>query len=131
MNHDEIISMAREAGMSPYNCTLVCIADGAPEPEARALERFAALVAERERERIFGAGMQFDGQMRLQLTRWEDGQCFAAAAHFSAEQTHCGPDDLLTNAVERLEDSLDACIAAAIRARDRNPATGVVTGGEV
>lgn len=81
------------------------------------IQRFAALVAAKERERIFGAGRQLDGQMRLQLTRWEDGECFAAAAHFSSEQTHCGSDDLLTNAVERLDDSLDACIAEAIRAR--------------
>lgn len=80
-------------------------------------QRFAALVAAKERERIFGAGRQLDGQMRLQLTRWEDGECFVAAAHFNEEQTHCGGDDLLPRAVERLDDNLDACIAAAIRAR--------------
>ena len=123
MTQAEIIAMATESGLNSYRI--------APGEAVAVWGRFAALVAAKERERLFGAGMQFDGQMRLQLTRWEDGQCFAAAAHFSAEQTHCGPDDLLTNAVERLEDSLDACIAAAIRARDRNQATGVVTGGEV
>ena len=126
MNPEEIIAMAKEARISEMGLNI----DGSSDLLGL-FERFAALVAAKERERLFGAGMQFDGQMRLQLTRWEDGQCFAAAAHFSAEQTHCGPDDLLTNAVERLEDSLDACIAAAIRARDRNQATGVVTGGEV
>ena len=126
MTPEEIIAMAKEARISEMGLNI----DGSSDLLGL-FERFAALVAAKERERLFGAGMQFDGQMRLQLTRWEDGQCFAAAAHFSAEQTHCGPDDLLTNAVERLEDSLDACIAAAIRARDRNPATGVVTGGEV
>ena len=124
MNQDEIIAMAKEARISDMGMHI----DGSSYLLGL-FERFAALVAAKERERLFGAGMQFDGQMRMQLTRWEDGQCFAAAAHFSAEQTHCGPDDLLTNAVERLEDSLDACIAAAIRARDRNQATGVVTGG--
>ena len=126
MTPEEIIAMAKEARISEMGLNI----DGSSDLLGL-FERFAALVAAKERERLFGAGMQFDGQMRLQLTRWEDGQCFAAAAHFSAEQTHCGPDDLLTNAVERLEDSLDACIAAAIRARDRNQATGVVTGGEV
>ena len=124
MTPEEIIAIAKEARISEMGLNI----DGSSDLLGL-FERFAALVAAKERERLFGAGMQFDGQMRLQLTRWEDGQCFAAAAHFSAEQTHCGPDDLLTNAVERLEDSLDACIAAAIRARDRNPATGVVTGG--
>lgn len=135
MNQDEIIAMAREAGFRTGHIDLTT---GEPIPFIAPASgtscmwevlRFAALVAAKERERLFGEGMQFDGQMLLQLTRWEDGQCFAAAAHFSAEQTHCGPDDLLTNAVERLEDSLDACIAAAIRTRDRNQATGVVTGG--
>ena len=124
MTPEEIIAMAKEARISEMGLNI----DGSSDLLGL-FERFAALVAAKERERLFGAGIQFDGQMRLQLTRWEDGQCFAAAAHFSAKQTHCGPDDLLTNAVQRLEDSLDACIAAAIRARDRNPATGVVTGG--
>ena len=125
MTPEEIIAMAKEARISEMGLNI----DGSSDLLGL-FERFAALVAAKERERLFGAGVQFDGQMRLQLTRWEDGQCFAAAAHFSAEQTHCGPDDLLTNAVERLEDSLDACIAAAIRARDRNQATGEVTGGK-
>lgn len=112
MTRDEVIAMAREAAEA-----------GSWKPGlgneyvAEFMERFAALVAAQERRHLFGAGSQFDGQMRLQLTRWEDGKCFSAAAHFSAEQTHCGGDDLLTNSVERLDDSLDACITAAIRAR--------------
>lgn len=111
MNQNEIMAMAREAGgyESPqYQENLVM--------DEHDLGRFAALVAARERERLFGKA-QHDGEMRLILHRWEDGRCFAAAAHFSAEQTHCGPDDLLQMAVGRLDDSLDVSIAAAIRAR--------------
>ena len=87
MTPEEIIAMAKEARISEMGLNI----DGSSDLLGL-FERFAALVAAKERERLFG---------------------------------------LLTNAVERLEDSLDACIAAAIRARDRNPATGVVTGGEV
>lgn len=120
MNRDEIIAMAKEAGMEVHErkgqirigSAVLTGADSTDE-----VTRFAALVSAKERERIFGAGRQFDGQMRLQLTRWEDGECFAAAAHFNAEQTHCGDDDLLPRAVDRLDENLDACIAAAIRAR--------------
>jgi len=108
MNHEEIIAMAREAVLG----NALGSVDGLD-----VLACFAALVAAKERKRLFGAGRQFDGQMRLQLTRWEDGECFSAAAHFSSEQTHCGPDDLLQLAVGRLDDSLDASIADAIRAR--------------
>lgn len=108
MNQDEIIVMAKEAGLNSYRI--------APGEAVAVWERFAALVAAKERERLFGKA-QRDGEMRLMLHRWEGGQCFAAAAHFSAEQTHCGPDDLLQMAVGRLDDSLDAGIAAAIRAR--------------
>ena len=107
MNQAEIIAMATEAGFEWDSLGL---------RDRLCFEHFAALVAAKERERLFGKA-QSDGEMRLQLTRWEDGECFSAAAHFSAEQTHCGGDDLLTNSVERLDDSLDACIAAAIRAR--------------
>ena len=110
MNHGEIIAMARDAGgyESPqYPENLVM--------DEHDLARFADLVAAKERERIFGKA-QSDGEMRLMLHRWEGGQCFAAAAHFSAEQTHFGSDDLLQMAVGRLDDSLDAGIAAAIRA---------------
>ena len=109
---EEITAMAKEAGIANVFWTPAMVAP---------FERFAALVAEKaaakERERLFGAGRQLDGQMRLQLTRWEDGECFAAAAHFNAEQTHCGDDDLLPRAVDRLDENLDACIDAAIRAR--------------
>jgi len=111
MNRDEIMAMAREAGgyESPqYPENLVM--------DEHDLSRFAALVAAKEQERLFGKA-QRDGEMRLILHRWEDGRCFAAAAHFGAEQTHCGPDDLLQIAVGRLDDSLDASIAAAICAR--------------
>jgi hypothetical protein len=116
---EQIAAMATEAGikLSPAQFTGVQEA----EVDEFTLANFAALVAakaaEQERESLFGAGPQLDGQMRLQLTRWEDGQCFAAAAQFTEEQTHCGGDDLLHWAVERLDDNLDACIAAAIRAR--------------
>lgn len=115
MTRDEIIAMANTAAVQHGHTYEPEAADGTIE----FLGSFAALVAAQERRHLFGAGRQFDGQMRLQLTRWEDGECFSAAAHFSAEQTHCGEDDLLTNSVERLDDSLDACIAAAIRARDQ------------
>ena len=111
MDESEIIKAAKAVGLNPYDMK------ASPRDAINSLQSFAALVAAKERERIFGAGRQLDGQMRLQLTRWEDGECFSAAAHFSAEQTHCGEDDLLTNSVERLDDSLDALIAAAIRAR--------------
>lgn len=109
MTHEEIIAMAREAGMG----NALGSVDGLDE-----LACFAALVAAKERERLFGKA-QRDGEMRLMLHRWEGGQCFAAAAHFSAEQTHCGPDDLLQMAVGRLDDRLDADIAAAIRAQEQ------------
>lgn len=119
MSHDEIIAMAREAGMEVHErkgkirigSAVLTGADSTDE-----VTRFASLVAANERERLFGKA-QRDGEMRLMLHRWEDGRCFAAAAHFSAEQTHCGPDDLLQIAVGRLDDSLDASIAAAIGAR--------------
>ena len=123
MTQEEIIAMAREAGFRTGHIDLTV---GEPVPFIAPasgtsciveVQRLVALVAAKERERICGAGRQLDGQMRLQLTRWEDGECFSAAAHFSEEQTHCGPDDLLQLAVDSLDDSLDASIAAAIRAR--------------
>lgn len=120
MTHEEIIAMAREAGFEVHERkqqVRVGVDALLGIDSTDKLDRFAALVAAKERERLFGAGRQFDGQMRLQLTRWEDGECFSAAAHFSEEQTHCGPDDLLQLAVDSLDDSLDASIAAAIRAR--------------
>ena len=115
MTHEEIIAMAREAGFDMSRLPSIRAANVYGEVNDE-LARFAALVAAKERERLFGKA-QHDGEMRLILHRWEDGKCFAAAAHFSAEQTHCGPDDLLQMAVGRLDDSLDADIAAAIRAR--------------
>lgn len=114
MNWDELIAVVEEAG---FDWAALGIRD------RMCFEKLVALVAEKtaakERECIFGSGRQLDGQMRLQLTRWEDGECFAAAAHFTSEQTHFGVDDLLLRAVERLDDNLDACIAAAIRAKDQ------------
>lgn len=115
MTHEEIIAMAREAGFDMSRLPSIRAANVYGEVNDE-LERFAALVAAKERERLFGKA-QHDGEMRLMLHRWEGGQCFAAAAHFSAEQTHCGPDDLLKMAVGRLDDSLDAGIASAIRAQ--------------
>ncbi len=120
MTHKEIIAMAREAGIEFQSHVGVLGRTNTTTSGSQSIDKIQRLIelaAAKERERLFGAGRQFDGQMRLQLTRWEDGECFSAAAHFSAEQTHCGGDDLLTNSVERLDDSLDACIAAAIRAR--------------
>ena len=121
MTRDEIISMAREAGFEVHE----------RKQEARVgmdallgndstgkLERFAALVAAKERERIFGKA-QSDGEMRLVLFRWENGQCFSDTEHFTADQTHWGPNDLLHMAVDRMEDRVAAGIAAAIRARDK------------
>lgn len=122
MTHKEIIAMAREAGIEFQSHVGVLGRTSTTTSGSQSIDKIQRLIelaAAKERERLFGAGRQFDGQMRLQLTRWEDGECFSAAAHFSAEQTHCGEDDLLTNSVERLDDSLDACIAAAIRARDQ------------
>ena len=113
MTHEEIIAMAREAGFG----NALGSVDGLDE-----LSRFADLVAAKERERLFGRA-QRDGEMRLMLHRWDGGQCFAAAEHFSAEQVHCGPDDLLQLAVERLDDSLDAGIAAAIRNQETYSST--------
>ena len=115
MNQDEIIAMAKEAGARSEHCA-TRLFPAAQLLFADELALFAALVAAEERERLFGKA-QRDGEMRLMLHRWEGGQCFAAAAHFSAEQTHCGPYDLLQRAVGRLGDSLDEGIAAAIRAR--------------
>ena len=117
MKREEIIAMAKEAGgyESPqYPETLVM--------DEYDLGRFAALVAAKERERLFGKA-KHDGEMRLMLHRWEGGQCFAVAEHFSAEQVHCGPDDLLQLAVERLDDSLDTSIAAAIRDQETYSST--------
>lgn len=115
MDHEEIIAMAKEAGFDMSRLPSIRAANVYGEVNDE-LARFAALVAAKERERLFGKA-QSDGEMRLQLTRWEDGECFSAAAHFSEEQTHCGPDDLLQLAVDSLDDSLDASIASAIRAR--------------
>lgn len=116
MTREEIIAMAKEAGARSehWATRLFPAAQFLFTPDELAI--FAALVAAKERERLFGKA-QHDGEMRLMLHRWEDGKCFAAAAHFSAKQTHFGPDDLLQMAVERLDDSLDESIAAAIRAR--------------
>lgn len=50
MTQDEIAAMAKEAGFARHESGLVCILDGLPDPELRALERFAALVAAKERE---------------------------------------------------------------------------------
>ncbi len=108
MTHEEIIAMAREAGFH----------EAEADVHADRLSGFFEMAVAGERERLFGKA-QHDGEMRLILHRGEDGECFAAAAHFSAEQTHCGPDDLLQMAVGRLDDRLDAGIAAAIRARDQ------------
>lgn len=113
MTHDEIIAMAKEARISEMGMNI----DGSSYLLGL-FERFAALVAAKERERIFGKA-QSDGEMRLVLFRWENGQCFSDTEHFTADQTHWGPNDLLHMAVDRMEDRVAAGIAAAIRARDK------------
>ena len=117
MTHEEIIAMAREAGFDMSRLPSIRAANVYGEVNDE-LARFAALVAAKERERLFGKA-QHDGEMRLMLHRWEGGRCFAAAAHFSAEQTHFGPNDLLQMAVDRLDDRLAAGIAEATRAQEQ------------
>lgn len=128
---EEIIAIAKEAGITFWPMTVggevydyrhVHCSDLKCKDEAACIERYAALVAEKaaakERERIFGAGKQLDGQMRLQLNRWEDGKCFAAAAHFNEEQTRSGRlNDFLKYTVLRLNDRLDSDISSEIRAQ--------------
>lgn len=105
MTHEEIIAMAREEGLS--------FVPDANSPLVRIVRKAVA----KERERLFGAGRHLDGKTRLQLARWEHGECFASAAIFTAEQTQCGPNDLLPRTVDRMDDELESLIAAAIRAR--------------
>ena len=100
MTPAEIIAMAREAGLLPDNSH--------PAPETRAMrqrtnavQRFAALVAAKERE----ACAQVCEAIRTNPPKGE-------------------PDD-----VERGFNAAIRRSAYAIRARDRNQATGVVTGG--
>lgn len=112
MDHEEIIAMANAAAARHGHTYEPEPADGTVE----FLTSFAALVAAKERERLFGKA-QHDGEMRLMLHRWEGGQCFADAEHFTAAQTHWGPNDLLQMAVDRMDERLAAGIAAAIRAR--------------
>ena len=122
MSKEDIIAMAREAGFRIGELQTL----GGTRPLAKPsgfdclaeLEHFAALVAAKERERIFGKA-QSDGEMRLVLFRWENGQCFSDTEHFTADQTHWWPNDLLHMAVDRMEDRVAAGIAAAIRARDK------------
>lgn len=118
MTPDEILAMAKEAGLTDPDLEDWVTEYGNAKDE---IIMFAALVAAKaaakERARLFGADRQFDGQMRLQLTRWEGGECFAVAKHFSSEQTHCGSDSMLQLAVDELDKQIDACIDAAIRAR--------------
>ena len=121
MTHEEIIAMAREAGIEFQSHVGVLGRTNTTTSGSQSIDKIQRLIelaAAKERERLFGKA-QRDGEMRLMLHRWEGGQCFAAAAHFNAEQTHCGPDDLLQMAVGRLDDSLDAGIAAAIRAQEQ------------
>jgi len=81
-------------------------------------EQYAELLAKsigeaemRERERIVGK-RQHDGDMRLMLHRWEDGQCWAESTHFTAAETRFGPSGILDRAVERMSANIDASIRA-------------------
>ena len=108
MTQDDILRMAREAGASDLGINAASL-------NVRAMfERFAALVAAAERKRLFGAGPRNDGEMRVQLTRWEGGECFTSAMHFTSEQTHLGPDNLPQLAIDKMDRQLDGLI----RARD-------------
>ena len=104
MTKDDIIRMARAAGMLPVHFNRTSF-DTEMSAYTQELERFAALVADAEAKRIHGDGMVTVGHMREQIAAEREAcakVCDARAAEydgFSAEQ----------NASEKL--------AAAIRAR--------------
>lgn len=75
---------------------------------------------QKERECVIGAGNDIDGQMRLQLVRWELGTCFIAVKYFSEEKMRASGRDLLRGAVDALDDKLDIQISNAIRARTQH-----------
>lgn len=113
MTKDEIIAMAREAGFDMSNLPSIRASNVYGEVNDE-LERFAALVAAKaaadERERLFGK--ERDGDMRLMLHRWDQGRCWAAVTHFTAEQTRFGPSGVLDRAAERMSAEMDAAIRA-------------------
>lgn len=109
----DVIELAREAGLSykggDYSGLEFCALNG-HEDLTPALIKFAALVAARERERLFGK--ERDGDMRLMMHRWQGGKCWAEAIHFPAEQTRFGPSGVLDRAVVRMSMDIDAAIRA-------------------
>lgn len=105
----DVIELAREAGMNPNADKGAVNALGSSVPLSW-LDHFAALVAARERERLFGK--ERDGDMRLMMHRWQGGKCWAQAIHFPAEQTRFGPSGVLDRAVVRMSMDIDAAIRA-------------------
>ena len=106
MSRKEIIEMAEEAGL-PINTG----PSGRPGFKALwgpELERFAALVAAKERKRLFG--FERDGHARLMLHRWENGKCWAAVTHFTAEQTRFISHELLGSTADRMGAEIAAMI---------------------
>lgn len=76
----------------------------------RELAKFAALVAEQEREAL--TGQERDGHTRLMLHRWEHGQCWAAAMQFAPSALIGGQENLIAKAAGRLTAELEASIQA-------------------
>lgn len=110
-NRDEIIAMAKEAGidfepLQSITGQIVDFTDGSQSLDR--MTRFAALVAAKERERLFG--LERSGDMRLMLHRWEGRKCYASATHFRAEQVRFGPSGMLDRAVERMSADIDRTI---------------------
>ena len=117
MTQDEIIAMAKVAGFEfemqqALSGEHMLFTDGSVS--IGRMQRLVALVAEKaaadERERLFGK--ERDGEMRLMLHRWDQGRCWAAATHFTAEQTRFGPSGVLDRAAERMSAEMDAAIRA-------------------
>lgn len=100
MTQDEIIQMANEAGLNSYRI--------APAEAVAVWKRFAALVAAKERKRLFG--FEREGHARLMLHRWENGKCWAAVTHFTAEQTRFSSHELLGSTADRMGAEIAAMI---------------------
>lgn len=111
MTQDEILEMAHEAGINfepqrTISEKIMDFTDGSLSLERMA--RFATLIAEKERKRLFG--LERDGDMCLLMHRWEGGKCYTSATHFSAERVAVGPPGILARAVERMSADIDKTI---------------------
>ncbi len=95
---EEITAMAKEAGFARHEGGLVCILDGLPDPELRALERFASLVAEK------AAAKEREACVQL--------------AKFAIETTQ-HENDMIYEALRRVANDCAEDIAAAISARGK------------